>query len=263
MKSLVVGVVGVGVVGGAVAECFEKKFKVIRHDINGKYRELAEVSAYASLVFVCVPTLNRDNGAQDLGPLENVLSRLEAMKYAGVVCVKCTVLPGTMDVMQARFPLLDLGHNPEFLTEANPVQDFMDQEVVLVSAKRVDSLELITMAYRELLPKCETMGYSQMHVTEMAKYIHNTFLATKVAFMNEVYDYCQDNRLNYGASVAAAAMQGRIGTSHLKVPGPDGKRGFGGMCFPKDTKALVWSDKVSRLTILERAVASNAKIRGQ
>jgi UDPglucose 6-dehydrogenase len=116
--------------------------------------------------------------------------------------------------------------------------------------------------YNELLPKAGVVAhYSDYKVTELAKYLHNCFLATKVAFMNEFYDVCQKLGADYDAVSGAAKSQGMIGLSHLMVPGPDGLRGFGGSCFPKDTSALAGSLPPEYMSILRAAMESNRKVR--
>ena len=76
---------------------------------------------------------------------------------------------------------------------------------------------------------------------EMIKYFRNCFLAMKISFCNEIYDYCEIKNIDYHKVRDVATKDSRIGSSHTMVPGHDGKRGYGGTCFPKDTKALLWS----------------------
>lgn len=258
-----IGVIGCGVVGGAVADCFEKKFPVVRYDKFKNIGAMADIVAYADMAFVCVPTPTGDDGKQDLLPLEDVLFRLCVLNYLNPVIVKCTIVPGTMDKMKKRFPTLDLVHNPEFLTESKAKTDFENQSQVLLSGPNAISLGTVMDAFRAALPKAEIRWFADWKVTELAKYVHNCFLATKVAFMNEIFDYAGAIGVNYGFAVEAAISQGVIGSSHTKVPGPDGKRGFGGMCFPKDTKALYNSEHGHLLSILGTAIESNFSVRGE
>jgi UDPglucose 6-dehydrogenase len=96
----------------------------------------------------------------------------------------------------------------------------------------------------------------------MVKYCENTFLATKVAFFNHVYDLCASAGVDYNTVRDALYMDTRISTSHMQVPGPDGNRGFGGHCFPKDTEAFVHYAQRAGLPfeILESAVDYNKKL---
>jgi UDPglucose 6-dehydrogenase len=265
MKQECIGVIGLGVVGGAVAECFKTAgFPVIGFDKFKNIGSLGEIVAHSDVCFIAVPTATDEStGIQDLSPLIDVLGRLDRFNYNGPVVIKCTVLPGTIGQLKKRFPFLTLLHNPEFLTEANAKEDFKNQPCILLSGPNAGAAEIVKRLFRDAFPKAEFLWFSDYKTTELAKYIHNCFLAVKVAFMNEMYDYAKSIDANYNDAVQAAVTQGRIGSSHLMVPGPDGKRGFGGMCFPKDTLALASSQGGSFLSILSRAILSNKSIRGQ
>jgi UDPglucose 6-dehydrogenase len=261
----VIGVIGLGVVGSAVADCFKAAgYPVAGYDKFKNIGSLGEVVAHSDVCFVAVPTAtDMDTGAQDLEPLMDVLARLDRLNFTAPIVIKCTVVPGTMDKLKKMFPFLTLLHQPEFLTEANAKKDFMDQDCLLLSGPNAGAADIVLRVYREALPKARSIWVTDYKATELAKYIHNCFLAVKVAVMNEFYDYAVAIGTDYDSAVKMAATQGRIGESHLRVPGPDGKRGFGGMCFPKDTLALVSSDGGSFLSIITRAILSNKSIRGQ
>lgn len=269
MKDTQIGIIGCGVVGGAVERAFKQsQFPVIVYDKFKGLGTLAGVRAYADIIFVCVPTptekIEQPMCApvykQNLSAVHDVLSQLHAMKYEGPVIVKSTVVPGTMDEFAKKYPYLHLMHNPEFLTERNAERDFFAQPAVLLSGKNEGRLADVVRVFEQALPSATVVTYTDFKVTELAKYIHNCFLATKVAFMNQMFDYAEMIGTNYSDAVAAAASQDRIGKSHLAVPGPDGSRGFGGMCFPKDTQALL-DVANGRCSILEAAVRYNKELR--
>jgi UDPglucose 6-dehydrogenase len=251
-----IGVIGVGMVGSAICQAIE--YAVLPRKVYDKYKKLGSLEEVldTDAVFVCVPTPTND-GLQDLTFLSDVLFDLEAHSYKGIVIVKCTILPGTMDWLVKRFSNLRLAHNPEFLTEKSAFRDFINQPAILVSCSDEDFNYLELMFTR--IVQANILHYRDFKVTEMAKYLHNTFLATKVSFMNEIYDYCQTKNINYEDVVKAAQSQGKIGTSHNAVPGPDGHRGFGGACFPKDTEALLNANP--GFSVLLAAVRYNNKIR--
>lgn len=210
------------------------------------------------MIFVSVPTPNVSK-KQELGPLKSVLTLLTSLDCKAVVVVKCTVLPGTMDRMAYLFPTLRLVHNPEFLTERNAFRDFMTQPSVLLSGKDAD-VEPVAQAYLKAFPHMPILRSAEFTTTETAKYIHNCFLATKVAFLNEVAAYCKGIGADYAQAAEFAAAQGVIGNSHIMVPGHDGKPGFGGSCFVKDTAAWL-SVAEGDLSILKAAVDCNKKVR--
>lgn len=250
-----IGIIGLGFVGGAVEAAFKKKHTVIGYDKFKKLGSLADVMP-CEVTFVCVPTPTEE-GIQDLQPMHDVLAGLSTLKYQGAVVIKSTVLPGTCDRLQSVYANLKLVHNPEFLTEAQAALDFENQSFILISSNFGAAIERVQAAYRHVLPEAIVDWSLDFKVTETAKYIHNCFLATKVAFMNEFYNYCQMMKVDYAHAVSMAATQGRIGSSHLRVPGPDGLFGFGGSCFPKDTEALLASKCADALKILRTAVQSN------
>ena len=105
--------------------------------------------------------------------------------------------------------------------------------------------------------------YATVEELIFTKYLRNSFLATKVAFFNEVFDLCNTAGIDYNQVKALVGLDDRITHSHMHVPGPDGDRGFGGACFPKDTEALIYSANVlgATLPILTTAVKSNMNTR--
>lgn len=253
-----IGIIGVGMVGGAIKSAAEARNLNI--GLYDKYKKIGAMqdALNSEVVFVCVPTPTND-GLQDISILKNVLADIKSESYKGVVVIKSTVLPGTVEYLSKTLETLRLAHNPEFLVEATASSDFASQEKYLVSCAAADA-ETIARAYDLLTPDAEGIFYTDYKITETAKYFHNCFLATKVAFANEFYMYCQDHGVDYNTMIEAAKSQGKVGTSHLRVPGPDGKFGFGGACFPKDTLALVNHD-YSHFDILRAAIKSNRVVR--
>lgn len=255
-----IGVIGCGVVGTAVGDCFRNKgFSVYRYDKFKHVGKFAEVASNADVIFVCVPTPTI-GFSQDLEPIHDVCSRLQEWGFKGAVVIKSTVVPGTMDKLQSIYIGLDLIHNPEFLTEANAATDFVKQTEVLLSGPDADKLGMVIDVYRSCLIGTPVRWFSDFKATELAKYIHNTFLATKVAFMNQMHDYAKAIGASYEHAISGAIGQGVIGASHTKIA-MDGKKGFGGMCFIKDTEALIESDNGELLTILASACIYNERIR--
>lgn len=255
-----IGVIGVGVVGGALVEAFrEKNFKVSFYDKKVPGSSLTNVLG-TDIIFICLPTPTfAKTGKQDLGSLEMLLSKLSLANYAGVVCIKSTVLPGTCTKLCTCLPNLRITHNPEFLTAAQPLLDFRSQKVTYVSGALGDTnvLERLYAAYDAQLEVCV---YEDHAYTEMIKYVHNCFLATKVGFFNDMFDICAALKLNYDSMLEGALRLKSIGAGHTRVPGPDGKRGFGGMCFIKDTGALyAWAEQELNINcnVIGACIASN------
>lgn len=257
-----IGIIGVGVVGSAIKKYYtEKGYDVLAYDRDPtrSTHDFIELQ-HCALIFVSVPTLTLDNGNQDLMPLLTVIQNLNTMRYKGVIVHKCTVVPGTTRYFQKEYPKLRIVHCPEFLTEANAYFDYKNANSVLLSGKDADCKLVATVVGDKVVHL-----FSEYESTEIAKYLHNCFLATKVSFMNEMFDVCRHFGVEYKEVVDAVMWLGGIGDSHLKVPGPDGKRGWGGMCFPKDTRAFIntMSLKGVWLETLAGAIKTNKKVRGE
>lgn len=258
-----VGVIGYGVVGSATGDVFlDAGNKLFVYDKFKKIGSMATVASNSDIVFVCVPTPTVD-GMQDLSPLMSALGSLAQEGCRVPVVIKCTVLPGTCDRLQTLFPELKLVHNPEFLTEKNAKADFINQKAIVLSGE-FHTTQLVADVFRLAFRDTPVHIYADFKTTELGKYIHNCFLATKVAFMNEVFNFAEELGTPYDAALSVAKLQGVIGDSHTKVPGPDGHFGFGGMCFPKDTEALLSMPRAPAiLEILAAAVRSNNKQRAK
>ena len=241
-----IGIVGIGMVGGAVQRYFEKKqgLKIFLYDKGKKIGSPEEVNK-AEIVFVCVPTPYLKNGGGfDLSYVEETLSWLEcdpsspeAPEGRGkVVVIKSTVLPGTTEMLQKKYPQHKILMNPEFLTEETSDQDMLypDRQIIGYTKKSHnlagDVIQLLPLApFERILPATEA---------EIVKYFGNTWFSIKVSFANQMYDLCQKLGVDYDRMVEAAAADKRIGRTHLNIF-HKGYRGYGGKCLPKDIKALI------------------------
>lgn len=256
MKKGVIAVIGCGVVGSAVAEFYrDRGHAVIEQDPRFAEDRYHDIGASAELAFVCVPTPTAGK-SQDLTAVYDVMASLKAVSFDGVVVLKSTVLPGTCDLITAAYPEIRLVHNPEFLTAAKPLEDLIDQPAALLSGEH--AVEAADIAYiPHQIPCYVSHDY---RVTELAKYLHNTFLATKVAFMNQFHDVCGSLGVPYDRVIEFAVSQERIGENHTRVPGPDGSKGFGGACFIKDTEALLLRFR-ELMPLLDAATKYNREVR--
>ncbi len=251
------GVIGLGVVGNAFYEGMKHAFEVVRYDKFAKDR--SDVRDIASLVdevdgplFVCVSTPMNADGTCNLSVIEEVVGEVEAAVFARQVrgcspchgggvaslVVKSTVPPGTTDMLREKYgSMLDITFNPEFLTEANPVEDFKAQDRVVMGG-RPEATQKVAAVYLEAYPSVTQIQCSAT-AAEMVKYVANCFLAAKVSFANEIYQMCSAMEIDYNTVINTATMDKRLGKSHWRVPGHDGHYGFGLTCFPKDLNALI------------------------
>ena len=121
--------------------------------------------------------------------------------------------------------------------EANYIDDFRNQNRIILGGPR-PATTAVKQFYIKIFPKATIVKTGSTYA-EMVKYFANTFLATKVSFANEMKIICEKLEIDYDKVVEYAIYDNRLGKSHWAVPGPDGKPGFGGSCFPKDINALV------------------------
>ncbi len=127
--------------------------------------------------------------------------------------------------------------NPEFLTEANAIEDFNNQNRIILGGHK-DVTSYLKTIYIKVFPQARIIKTDSTHA-EMVKYLINTFLSTKVSFANEMYEISKSLGIDYDKVIEYATLDDRLGKSHWNVPGPDGDFGFGGHCFPKDLQALI------------------------
>lgn len=266
---LKLGVIGSGFVGSAVINGFDtptvKKWVVDPKKSYTTFEELIE--AETDLVFVCVPTPARADGSVDARTIEYVLHDLSVSEYQGIVVIKSTVTPDYLEQFVAKFSNLRIVYNPEFLTEANSYGDFINPPMQILGG-HWDDCEAVERAYVhhsrvKVVPTFKTDIVS----ASLLKYTINSWLATKVTFMNELYQLHRASgaKTSWEQFTDMLQRDKRIGDSHLRVPGPDGQFGFGGHCFPKDTKGLLSyaNQKNIRLNVLAEAVDVNDSIRKQ
>jgi len=195
------------------------------------------------IIFICVPTPMDKNGRNHLGIVESVVADLKKVVDLSKthLVIRSTVLVGTSDQLGCYFM-------PEFLTERNWREDFRTCSdwlfgLVGVSKDQDTDFSKKIMNIWGLACKNGNIMSKRIHFmenkeAEMTKYFRNTFLAMKVSFCNEIYDYCKNKGVNYEVVRRMSGLDVRIGESHMMVPGNDGHRGFGGTCFPKDTASL-------------------------
>lgn len=259
------GVIGAGFVGGSVIAGFDRNVDQCVVDTVKTKNTIEDLIEFdPSITFVCVPTPESKNGDVDVSIVRQVLGDLHDREYKGIVVIKSTITPKHLTKMKKDFKL-SLVYNPEFLTEANAHNDFKNPHMQVLGGKWRDC-ELVEKAYvkHSSVKICPTFK-TDIITASLLKYTINSFLATKVAFFNELYELFEESNTHSSWEQFTDMLKcdPRIGTSHLKVPGPDGKFGFGGHCFPKDTKALLHYAKQmdTSMSILEEAVKDNDKKR--
>lgn len=268
MKNKKIGIIGQGFVGNAVYQGMKNFFDVYTFDIKGNCTELNldSLVSKVDITFLCLPTPMKKNGECDLSIIEKCLSYINELlilyrKKEFIVIIKSTIPPGTTDKLNQKFSNLNIVFNPEFLTEANAVEDYKNQNRIIIGGDRPYTSRVKTI-FEKAFPQVPIIKTSAA-IAEMIKYVTNTFLATKISFANEMYQICQKMDIDYDKVIEYALYDTRLGRSHWSVPGHDGDFGFGGICFPKDIAALKYlADELGvNPTILNAAINKNLEVR--
>ena len=265
-----IAVIGQGFVGGSLTTVFsEHGIDVYAYDKSGKYVDealplrfdtactrypasIAELiednerlnTNFSGIYFVCVPTPMFEDGSADLSIVESVLEELSSQQGERIAVIKSTVPPGSVERWNEKFKLTGTRviFNPEFLTERTALEDMRNQSRIILGGPRpwINSVKQIFRIAFNNVPIIKTSSTT----AEMIKYLTNNFLTVKVAFANEMAQICEaldasGLNIDYDKVIEYASYDERVGKSHWNVPGPDGKRGYGGHCFPKDINAMI------------------------
>ena len=260
------GIVGHGFVGTAVDHGFTRDIRKFivdpKHNSTNTIEDLIKFKPDA--VFVAVPTPQLESGECNTDILETVMQQLNNSKGL-LVIVKSTVPAYKLQKIQEECINIRIVYNPELLTEKNYIDDFVNPAMHVFGGMNADT-DAVEKLYLEHSDCAECPVYNTDLITaSMVKYCINSFLATKVTFMNEMYDVLKAARgADWNTFTKIIGNDPRIGKSHMRVPGNDGQRGYAGSCFPKDTAALAWFAREvlnTPFTQLETSIAINDELR--
>jgi UDPglucose 6-dehydrogenase len=274
-----IGFIGYGFVGQACHRAFKHNTEAIIIDPKHSETTWNEFAMWQPrLTFVSLPAPTLEDGSVDAAAIYAVFQQLADIKYDGLVVLKSTLPPDIVHDLYVKFghakifnktgPLKYI-YSPEFLREANWEKDAVEPVMMILAGEFLECKEV-----EEIYKNHSHIGrYTRFFFVDykeaaFAKYAINTFLATKVVFMNQLYQLYADmygkspiHPETWQAMMDMLSADTRFGHSHLQVPGPDGNFGYGGTCFPKDVKAFVGCDKNERLTILREVEHANTQIR--
>ncbi len=257
------GIIGVGFVGEALFNGLKESVEVKKIDpkLNTKVKDL--VSFEPNIIFICVPTPMNDDQKQDLSILKKVIREIIENNINSMIVLKSTVLPNHINEIQSLVP--KLVYNPEFLTEKNALDDFINTNFIILGGNK-DYLDDIKQFYLDFtFCKCQEYFTTDLMTASLIKYSINSFLASKVIFFNQLKDIFNLSGTNetWENFISAVSMDERIGSSHMNVPGHDGRNGFGGACFPKDTNAFLEYSKElgAEFSLLKEVIKVNNSIR--
>ena len=249
-----IGIVGNGFVGSSVAFGFspqcgcEAEIKIYDKDETKSTHGLEETINTSDFIFVSVPTPSNPDGSISLDIIYDVFEEIHnVIEYTKpgdscdtqpIILLRSTVTPGTTRQIQQKYPLMRIVFNPEFLTERSAKFDFINQSRFIIGGTPGNS-DAVEKLYQDRFGTTTPCIKTNFETAEMIKYMNNCYFATKVSFMNDMRKIADKSNVDWDMAVEGFVRDGRIGHSHLSVPGPDGKFGFGGSCFPKDIQAMI------------------------
>ena len=260
-----IGIVGYGFVGKAVDYGFKRNIEKIIIDpkLDTSISDLK--SHNPEFIFICVPTPMNLDGDQDSSIIEKVLAEINKDYSESVVIVKSTVLPSIIEKLSKSHK--HFVYNPEFLREKTANEDFVNASSLILGGES-DDLKRVAELYNNH-SDCKIVEVHETDVisASLVKYSINTFLASKVIFFNQLYDIYKalTPDIKWDEFITMINSDKRIGESHMDVPGHDGRLGFGGACFPKDTTALLSLSKDidKEFSLLKEVIRINNNIRMQ
>ena len=260
-----IGIVGYGFVGKAVDYGFKRDIEKIIIDPKLDTSISNLKSHNPEFIFICVPTPMNSDGDQDSSIIEKVLAEINKDYSESVVIVKSTVLPSIIEKLSKSHK--HFVYNPEFLREKTANEDFVNASSLILGGEP-DDLKKVAELYNNH-SDCKIVEVHETDVisASLVKYSINTFLASKVIFFNQLYDIYQalNSDIKWDEFITMINSDKRIGESHMDVPGHDGRLGFGGACFPKDTTALLSLSKDigKEFSLLKEVIRINNNIRMQ
>jgi len=240
-----IGIIGYGYVGKAVEHAF--MCDAIICDPKYNERTIDDLLDYnLNAIFVCVPTPDDE---PNFNTALSVIDSLERSNYDGLIIVKSTILP---QYLKGR----DVVYNPEFLTQRNNIEDFLFPELLVFGGDRA-------MQAKKLYEKYSNVTTDNVFITTnetacLLKYTMNCFYGLKVCYMNHIKTIADKCGADYNQMTDMLRCHPWMGNNHFDVPGPDGKKGFGGACLPKDMR--MFEDEYGT-KLLELVLRTNKKQR--
>ena len=227
-----IGIVGCGVIGGVMKRWLEENNPECSFLISDPPKGFNDDLTNADIIFISLHIPTEADGTQDLTLLKSIIKNLPDKP----IFIRTTMLPNTCDKLSEEFNK-KIYFMPEFLTERTAYEDFCSQPMIFTG-----ETELLKQIFKG-------KHYIEMNnlEAEITKYSHNVFGAVKVTYFNGIYELCQKYNCNYESVKQGTLISGYINEPHTAVPGPDGKFGYGGKCFPKDVNAFIEFVKGSKL----------------
>ncbi len=252
-------IAGYGFVGKAVANALKNQHEIVIHD--PKYTDYKIIDHHdADGIIICVPTPTTEYGICDASIIAEILDNVPIFMP---VLIKSTVTPSIVEGLKEVYPDHSICYSPEFLRAKTADKDFLNQKYIIVGGE--DPEYFWQELFQSSLPDCKMFLKCTEEEACLVKYTTNSFLALKTSFFNQIFDICEKTGMSYDAVRQIVSHDTRIGSDHTLVPGPDGYRGWGGHCFPKDTHAFIkWSNTIGAPTsLVESAIEYNKNVRNK
>jgi UDPglucose 6-dehydrogenase len=243
-KKFNISIIGCGFLGGAISSGFSNYSDIKIYDkFKYGYDSLEDTVRHGEFIFFCLPTpyYIDDDGKQDISILENAVRDVHNLVEENsnkIAIIKSTVLPGTNQEFQIKYPKLKFVSNPEFLSAASARIDWVCMSRNILGGEK-SSVERVHELYRHRFGNSVLTFKTDWESAELSKYASNMFFAVKLSFFNYIYSMCEKMGLSYDQIRDMMISDSRMGRSHDKVPGENGKCGWGNFCFPKDMLALI------------------------
>jgi len=266
MNKYNIGIIGNGFVGAATVNGFSLHANVRIYDVNPKLSidTLEDAVCKSDFIFICVPTpMSLDTGRIDLTIIRNVFDNIIKLntRNDNIFIIKSTVIPGTIEELISLYPTLNIIFSPEFLTERNSKLDFINANRIILGGEN-SLLDRTELMLRDRFPHTPILK-TDVGTAQFIKYMCNCFFAAKISFMNEMKQGADKLNINWKDAINGFLLDGRIGNSHVDVPGHDGQLGFGGKCFPKDINAFInlFNDIGVEPNVMKAAWNKNIEVR--
>jgi UDPglucose 6-dehydrogenase len=249
-----IAIAGYGFVGKAHYEVFKNHFELEIVDPSLCDRKIVDVPNLVGVI-CCVGTPTAADGSCDA---THVLEVIQSTPEHVPILIKSTISLDVWKQIIEKYPDRKIAFSPEFLRASQAVLDLSNSNMIIISGSGVNFWRTF---YKKRFPNAKIHLYSAEEAI-MIKYFRNSFLATKVSFFNQIFDFCKQHDINFDCVRQGVADDFRIGHSHSFIES-DYSRGWAGICFPKDTAALLKmaDDKKVELSIIKEAVDYNNKIR--
>jgi len=243
------GIIGHGFLGSSLSHAFSLHARLWIYDkFKIGFNTLEDTVKNSEIIFFCLHTpMFKDGGEQDLGVLDGAIGSVHDLIEEGtnkIAVIKSTILPGTNRMFQERYPKLIFVSSPEFLTARSNKIDFICAARHIFGGKNQTAVDKMVKLFKHRFGNSVPIYTTSWESAELVKYSANCFFAVKVSYFNFIYDLCEKLGLEYDEVKDMILADGRIGRSHADVisgagVSENGKRGYGGACFPKDINALI------------------------